>query len=72
MSENWDEFRAGHQVGDVVDGTVNKVVPFGAFVRVDGHDGLLPQANAVTDGQEVRVRILAIDDDKQQFSLDLA
>jgi small subunit ribosomal protein S1 len=72
MSENWNEFVAGHAVGDVVDGTVSKVVPFGAFVRVDGFDGLLPQADAVADGQSVRVRILEIDAPRQRFSLAMA
>ena len=72
MSENWNEFLAGHAVGDVVDGTVSKVLPFGAFVRVDGFDGLLPQVKTVADGQQVRVRILAINDAEQRFSLAMA
>ncbi|GAA3430530.1 S1 RNA-binding domain-containing protein [Kutzneria kofuensis] len=72
MSENWNEFLAGHAVGDVVDGTVSKVLPFGAFVRVDGFDGLLPQVKTVADGESVRVRILAIDDAGQRFSLEVA
>ncbi|QUQ70134.1 S1 RNA-binding domain-containing protein [Kutzneria sp. CA-103260] len=72
MSENWNEFLAGHTVGDVVDGTVSKVLPFGAFVRVGGFDGLLPQVKTVADGERVRVRILAIDDASQRFSLEMA
>jgi small subunit ribosomal protein S1 len=69
---SWSEFLAGHAAGDVVDGTVSKVVPFGAFVRVDGFDGLLPQVKTVTDGEQVRVRILAIDESRQRFSLAMA
>ena len=69
---SWSEFLAGHAVGDVVDGTVSKVVPFGAFVRIDGVDGLLPQVKTVADGQSVRVRILAIDEGQQWFSLAMA
>ena len=72
MSNDWNEFLAGHAVGDVVDGTVSKVLPFGVFVRVSGFDGLLPQVKTVTDGQGVRVRILAIDDAGQRFSLEMA
>jgi small subunit ribosomal protein S1 len=38
----WDVFAGGHEVGDVVDGTVTKTVPFGAFVSVgDGVEGLV-------------------------------
>lgn len=72
MSENWNEFLAGHAVGDIVDGTVSKVVPFGAFVRVAGFDGLLPQVKTVADGEQVRVRILAIDEGQQRFSVAMA
>ena len=69
---SWNEFTAGHQVGDVVDGTVSKVLPFGAFVRVAGFDGLLSQVKSVADGEPVRVRILAIDDANKRFSLEMA
>ncbi|HTI28230.1 MAG TPA: S1 RNA-binding domain-containing protein [Kutzneria sp.] len=69
---SWNEFLTGHAVGDVVDGTVSKVLPFGAFVRVAGFDGLLPQVKSVNDGEQVRVRILAIDDAGQRFSLEMA
>jgi ribosomal protein S1 len=48
------------------------VLPFGAFVRVAGFDGLLPQVKTVSDGQPVRVRILAIDDAGARFSLEMA
>jgi ribosomal protein S1 len=69
---SWNEFLAGHTVGDVVDGTVSKVLPFGAFVRVAGFDGLLPQVKTMSDGERVRVRILAIDDAGKRFSLEMA
>jgi ribosomal protein S1 len=69
---SWHNFLADHKVGDVVDGTVSKVLPFGAFVRVAGFDGLLPQVKTVNDGEQVRVRILAIDDAGRRFSLEMA
>jgi len=40
-------------------------------VDSDGFDGLLPQVKTVTDGERVRVRILAIDDAGRRFSLAL-
>jgi len=69
---SWNEFLGAHAVGDVVDGTVSKVLPFGAFIRVSGFDGLLPQVKTLSDGEQVRVRILAIDDAGQRFSLEMA
>jgi len=57
-------------VGDVVTGEVSKVVPFGAFVRIaDGADGLLHGEADVQEGSSVRVRILAIDQEKRRASL---
>ena len=38
----WEEFSAKHQPGDVVDGTVAKVAEFGVFVRLpEGLEGLM-------------------------------
>ncbi|MFC6933325.1 S1 RNA-binding domain-containing protein [Actinomadura yumaensis] len=71
-----DPFRqfADHtRVGQVVDGTVTQLVPFGAFVRLaDGIEGLLhstddnttpgaPSRTAVEVGDHVSVTIAAID-----------
>ncbi len=39
--EKWNSFVENYKVGDSVEGTVVKFVEFGAFVRVDGIDGLL-------------------------------
>ena len=70
---NWQEFQDRHHVGDVVTGRVTKVVPFGAFVEVDGFDGLLvgpvvgPDAPAV--GTTVSARIAGIDNETTRFSL---
>jgi small subunit ribosomal protein S1 len=65
---NWQEFFGSHQPGDVVEGVVVKVVPFGSFVDVDGVTGLAYQ-QTWPEGERVRVRILALDDGKQRFSL---
>ncbi|GII25024.1 S1 RNA-binding domain-containing protein [Planosporangium mesophilum] len=69
----WAEFVARHGVGDVVDGQVVSIVPFGAFVRIgDGVDGLAPKSHwqALPDlGSRIRVRIEAIDADNQRVAL---
>jgi small subunit ribosomal protein S1 len=61
----WAEFFARHGVGDVVEGSVVSVEPFGAFVRVgDDVDGLAPRPewSVLPDvGAAVQVRILAVD-----------
>jgi ribosomal protein S1 len=65
---SWQDFLAAHRVGDVVEGVVVKVVPFGAFVEADGFTGLA-HGQFWDEGTPVRARILAIDDAGQRFSL---
>ncbi|MFD8482517.1 S1 RNA-binding domain-containing protein [Kitasatospora sp. NPDC059673] len=65
------------RVGELVDGVVTKVLPFGVFVRVedrpDGLQGLVPTAElageAVQVGDPLAVRILEVDLARQRFLL---
>lgn len=68
----WPAFVARYRVGDVADGEVVSVVPFGAFIRIDDVDGFTPKASwSVLPelGTRVRVRIDAIDSDQRRFAL---
>ena len=65
---SWQQFLAGHQVGDVIDGVVTKEVPFGSFVESEGFTGLAHEQSWPV-GTRVSVRILAIDTERQRFSL---
>ena len=62
MFNAWEGFTARHTVGDVLDGRVARVVPFGAFIEVaDGVHGLLvgserPQAGLERLGTDRRDR----------------
>jgi small subunit ribosomal protein S1 len=69
-------------VGDVVEGTISNIVEFGAFVDLDGIDGLIHiselswshvnHPNEVIEiGQTVQVKVLDIDRDRQRISLGL-
>jgi small subunit ribosomal protein S1 len=66
--------------GDVVDGTISNIVDFGAFVDLDGMDGLIPElswshvnhpSEVLEIGQEVKVKVLDIDRERQRISLGL-
>jgi small subunit ribosomal protein S1 len=68
--------------GNVVKGTISNIVDFGAFVDLDGIDGLIHiselswshvnHPSEVLDiGQEVEVKVLDIDRDRQRISLGL-
>ncbi len=79
----WQSFSSAHGVGDIVDGTVTKTVPFGAFVSVaDGVEGLVhvseiamhhvesPELELSVD-QPVKVRITEVDGDRRRISLSI-
>jgi len=68
--------------GDVVEGQISNIVDFGAFVDLDGMDGLIHiselswshvnHPSEVLDiGQTVQVKVLDIDRDRQRISLGL-
>src|SRR5688500_7112818 len=68
--------------GDVVEGQISNIVDFGAFVDLDGMDGLIHiselswshvnhPSEVLEIGQEVKVKVLDIDRDRQRISLGL-
>jgi ribosomal protein S1 len=65
---SWQDFLAQHPVGDVIEGVVTKQVPFGSFVDSEGFTGLAHDQSWPV-GARVSVRILAIDPERQRFSL---
>jgi len=70
----WEEFIAHHKVGDVLEGVVTGVVPFGAFVEVaEGIGGLLPKSVSPAPpepGSRISVRITGIDVQNRRMSLE--
>ncbi|GAA1035856.1 hypothetical protein GCM10009557_44970 [Virgisporangium ochraceum] len=68
------------QVGTIVTGPVTKLLPFGAFVRVEdlanGFEGLLHKfwlyERAVTEGDLVKVKIINVDVTRRTIELRLA
>ena len=83
QEDPWQTFARVHAIGQVVPGQVTKLVPFGAFVRVeDGIEGLvhiselaqrhveMPE-QVVKVGSEVFVKVIDIDLDRRRISLSL-
>jgi small subunit ribosomal protein S1 len=69
-------------VGDIVTGTISNIVDFGAFVDLDGIDGLIHiselswthinhPSEVLQVNAEVKVKVLDIDRDRQRISLGL-
>ncbi|EEH64091.1 putative ribosomal protein S1 [Gleimia coleocanis DSM 15436] len=83
MEDPWQAFARTHAIGQVVPGKVTKLVPFGAFVRVeDGIEGLvhiseLAQRHIEAPEQVVKVgdgafvKIIDIDLERRRISLSL-
>ncbi|HXR67350.1 MAG TPA: S1 RNA-binding domain-containing protein, partial [Dermatophilaceae bacterium] len=83
QEDPWQHFARTHAIGQVVPGKVTKLVPFGAFVRVDdGIEGLvhiselaerhveLPD-QVVSVGEDIFVKVIDIDLERRRISLSL-
>ncbi|ASU78356.1 30S ribosomal protein S1 [Actinopolyspora erythraea] len=83
QEDPWRQFARTHAIGQIVPGKVTKLVPFGAFVRVDeGIEGLvhiselaerhvdIPEQVAQV-GDEVMVKVIDIDLERRRISLSL-
>ena len=81
QEDPWLQFARGHAVGDVIDGRVTKLVPFGAFVEVDDAIEGLVHISELADHHveraedvvgvhdKVEVRIIDIDLERRRISL---
>jgi small subunit ribosomal protein S1 len=81
-SEKRQKFMEGVKVGDKVEGTVKNLTDFGAFIDLDGMDGLLHitdmtwgrlghPSELVKVGQQLEVVVLDINKEKERVSLGL-
>jgi small subunit ribosomal protein S1 len=83
QEDPWQLFARTHAIGEVVPGKVTKLVPFGAFVRVeDGIEGLVHISElaerhvdlaeqVVSVGEEIFVKVIDIDLERRRISLSL-
>jgi small subunit ribosomal protein S1 len=83
LPDPWQSTIADLKVGDLVDGTVTKIVNFGAFVRVkDGLEGLIHiselshqrvahPGDVVHEGQTLKLKIISLDSERHRLGLSL-
>ncbi|NNC74024.1 MAG: 30S ribosomal protein S1 [Acidimicrobiia bacterium] len=79
----WEQFASANSIGSVLDGTVTKTVPFGAFVSVGGGvEGLVHVSEIamhhvespeleLSINQAVKVKVTEIDTDRRRVSLSI-
>jgi len=82
FEQNKTQIIAGLQPGQELDGTVQRLTPFGAFVDIGGIDGLVHVSelswqhvahpkDVVAEGQSVRVKVLKVDPAAGKISLSI-
>jgi small subunit ribosomal protein S1 len=83
QEDPWKEFERRYKAGEVIEGEVTKLVPFGAFVRVaEGIEGLVhiselseshveAAEEIVQVGDRVKVRVVDVDVSRRRVSLSM-
>ncbi|MBM3459036.1 MAG: S1 RNA-binding domain-containing protein, partial [Armatimonadetes bacterium] len=83
LPDPWTEVQSRYAPGDIISGTVTRLVPFGAFVQLEGGlEGIIPSQElssrrttkpeeVVEVGQEVEVKVLEIRPDERRMTLSL-
>jgi len=83
LPDPWEEVKQLYSVGDIITGTVSRIVPFGAFVQVAGGvEGIIPNSEiayrrvnnpeeVVSVGQNVEVKVIDIRPDERRLTLSL-
>lgn len=83
LPDPWTTVGQRYQIGDIVRGTVSRVVDFGAFVKLeDGIEGLVhvsqladrhvaKPSEVVSPGQEVEVRVVSVDEANRRIGLSM-
>lgn len=80
LDKPFDQFAKKYKEGDILKGVVATLTDFGAFIKLDGIDGLLHNEDAYWNknekckdlmkiGEEVEVKIAKIDKEKERISL---
>ena len=72
QEDPWQTFARTHQIGEIVPGKVTKLVPFGAFVRVeDGIEGLVHVSELAERHVEIPEQVVSVDDDVMVKIIDI-
>ncbi|MEC1022182.1 30S ribosomal protein S1 [Bacillus paralicheniformis] len=82
QSERKQEFLQTLEAGRVLEGKVQRLTDFGAFVDIGGIDGLVhisqlshshveKPSDVVEEGQDVKVKVLSVDRDNERISLSI-
>lgn len=83
LPDPWTEIGDRYKEGETITGTITRLVPFGAFVQVEGGvEGIIPNAEmprnrggkpgpVLAQGEEVQVKIVGLRPDERKMTLSL-
>ncbi|MGN6161941.1 MAG: S1 RNA-binding domain-containing protein, partial [Marmoricola sp.] len=72
QEDPWQHFARTHQIGQIVPGKVTKLVPFGAFVRVEeGIEGLVHISELAERHVEIPEQVVQVNDDTMVKIIDV-
>ncbi|SJZ54433.1 bifunctional 4-hydroxy-3-methylbut-2-enyl diphosphate reductase/30S ribosomal protein S1 [Selenihalanaerobacter shriftii] len=82
LEEKKEEIFSSLEEGDVISGTITKLVDFGAFVDIGGVEGLLHisemswgridhPSDVLEEGEEIEVKVLGVNPEEERISLGL-
>jgi len=81
LPDPWLKAAASYKIGQIVEGEIAKITPFGAFVKVGSLDGLvhiselgekiIDPKEVVKEGEKYKFRIVSIEPDLHKLSLSL-
>lgn len=82
LPDPWAEIEGKYRVGDVISGTISRMVPFGAFVQLGGIEAIIPNTelshkrvkrpeDVVSVGDTVEVKVIDVRADERRMTLSL-
>lgn len=83
LPDPWASIESRYRIGDIVHGKVSRLVPFGAFVRLEeGIEGIIPNAelsqkrvkraeDVVNVGDEVEARVIDLNPEERRMTLSI-
>lgn len=83
LPDPWSEVEKKYSVGDVIKGSVSRLVPFGAFVQLEGGiEGIIPNSelatrriskpeDVVSVGEEVEVKVVDLRPEERRMTLSI-
>ncbi|MCS7205264.1 MAG: S1 RNA-binding domain-containing protein [Leptospiraceae bacterium] len=78
--EKWEKFLSKYKEGDIVEGTITKIISYGMFIRVEDLDGFIHQNDIswksdypfrknYRKGDRIKAKILSINPEENKISL---